>query len=139
MSKGIDRGLSSTGRVLGCGALEFCYLCLFEDGGECGGALSSHHVPSETASEGHSGNDRRASVSTGVDRENTLEGSRLRGVLKVGDLCLAQHLRELGSPLRADAVAVETADEERSGDGERVASMSTGADKKANTRGQRRT
>ena len=74
-------------------------------------------------------------MSTGVDRENTLEGSRLRGVLKVGDLCLAQHLRELGSPLRADVVAVETADEEKSGGGERVASMSTGADTKGEQSG----
>ena len=51
---GIDRGLSSTGRVLGCGALEVCDLGAFEDGGECGGALGSDPVPSETASKGRS-------------------------------------------------------------------------------------
>ena len=54
MSMGIDRGLSSTGRVLGCGALEVCDLGAFEDGGECGGALGSDPVPSETASKGRS-------------------------------------------------------------------------------------
>ena len=51
MSVGIDGSLSSTGRVLGCGALEVCDLGLFEDGGECGGALGSDLVPSETTSE----------------------------------------------------------------------------------------
>ena len=33
----------------------------------------------------------------------------MRGVLEVGDVRLAHHFRELGSPLRAESVVVKTA------------------------------
>ena len=52
VSTGNDKGLSSSGRVLGCGALQVCDHCLFEDGGEHGGALLSDHIPFKAASEG---------------------------------------------------------------------------------------
>ena len=53
-------------------------------------------------------------VSMGADgKANTR-----RGVPKVGDLRLTQDLRELGSPLRTDAVVVETAKHRRGAKGE---------------------
>ena len=64
------------------GALQVGDLSLLEDGGERGGALVSDPVPSETASEGRSGNGVRASVSTGADtKANTRELVRAPGGL----------------------------------------------------------
>jgi hypothetical protein len=48
----------------------------------------------------------------------------------MSDLRLLEDGGERGGALGPDLVVPETADEGRSGDGERVASMSTGADKK---------
>ena len=68
-------------------------------------------------------------------KENTRGGS----ALELGDLRLLEDGGERGGALGPDLVVPETADEGRSGDGERVASMSTGADSKANTWERRRT
>ena len=59
--------------------------------------------------------------------------------LEMGYHRLLEDGSECGGALGSDVVVEETADEGRSGDGERVASVSMGADKKANTLGRRRT
>ena len=65
---------------LGGGALQVGDLRLLEDGCERGGALVSDPVPSETASEGRSGNGEKASMATGVDTKSEhLGGRRTRG------------------------------------------------------------
>jgi len=67
----------------------------------------------------------------GIDtKANTLWGG---GAPQVGDLRLLEDGGERSGALGSDFVVPETADEGRSGDGERVASMSMGPDKKANT------
>ena len=53
------------------------------------------------------------------------------GAPQVGDLRLLEDGGEREGALSPDVVSLETTDERRSGDGERVASMATGADKKA--------
>ena len=72
-------------------------------------------------------------VSTGTDsaRRRTLWGS---SALEMGYHRLLEDGSERGGALGSDSVVVETADEGRSGDGERVASVSMGIDRKANTR-----
>ena len=52
-----------------------------------------------------------ANVSAGADTKANTRG-RGRGAL---NLCLTQHLRELGSPLRTDTVVVETAKDGQGG------------------------
>ena len=61
---------------LGGGALQVGDLRLLEDGCERGGALVSDPVPSETASQGRSGKDGRASASTALTRKRTLGRQR---------------------------------------------------------------
>ena len=60
------------------------------------------------------------------------------GALEVGDHRLLEDGGKRGGAFGSDVVASETASEEWDGDGERVG-VSTGADTKANTLGQRRT
>ena len=55
VSMGADRKANTRQRIQGRGALELLDLCLFEDGSEHRGALSSNTVVSETASEGQDG------------------------------------------------------------------------------------
>ena len=75
-------------------------------------------------------------MSTGIDtKANTLR----RSAPQVGDLRLLEDGYKRGGALGSDVVVEETADEGRSGDGERVASVSMGADKKADTQGWQRT
>ena len=71
LSAGADKQANRGGSALEVGDL----LRLLEDGGERGGALVSDLVPSETVSEGRSGNDGRASVSTGADMEANTWGA----------------------------------------------------------------
>ena len=77
-------------------------------------------------------------MSTGADsaRRRTLWGS---SALEMGYHRLLEDGSERGGALGSDVVVEETADEGRSGDGERVASVSMGADKKADTQGWQRT
>ena len=60
------------------------------------------------------------------------------GALELGDLGLHEDGRELGGALRTDGVVLETVRNGWSSDDEK-ASVSTGADTKANTTGWRRT
>ena len=72
-------------------------------------------------------------MSTGADsaRRRTLWGS---SALEMGYHRLLEDGSERGGALVSDVVVTETADEGRSRDGERVASVSMGIDTKANTR-----
>ena len=106
-----------------------------DNSSERGGALVSDAVIIETASEGQGGNSGRATVSMGIDtKANTRAAAP-----QVGDLRLLEDGDERGGALGPDVVEPKTADGGRSGDGERVARMSTGTDTKANTWGGRRT
>ena len=66
----------------GSGALQVGDLRLVEDSSERSGTVVFDVVVLETVSEGQGGHSGKVNVSTGADRkENTLLGSRLRGVL----------------------------------------------------------
>jgi hypothetical protein len=70
-----------------------------------------------------------ANVSMGADaKANTQGGS----ALEMGYHRLLEDGSERGGALGSDVVVEETADEGRSGDDERVASVSMGVDRKAN-------
>ena len=60
----------------GGGALELLDLCLFEDGGERGGALGSDFVVLNTASEVWHGDGERLGVSMGADTKANTKGWR---------------------------------------------------------------
>ena len=68
------------------------------------------------------GNGERVGVSVGADaKANTWDCAvRGRGALQVGNLRLAQHLCELGSPLRANVVVGETVKDGKGGKSERA-------------------
>jgi hypothetical protein len=70
-------------------------------------------------------------VSTGADTKANTRGG---GALEVGDLRLLEDGRERGGALLSDVVVRDTASEGQDGIGETVG-VSTGADRKANTRG----
>ena len=71
-----QRALTRKRTLLGGGTLELLDLRLFEDGGECGGALGSDVVVLNTASEGQEGNGKRVGVSMGVDTKANTTGRR---------------------------------------------------------------
>ena len=81
-------------------------LCLFEDGGERGGALGSDVVVCDAASEGQDGNGERVGVSTGADTKANGWGG---GTLECGDLCLVEDGSNRSGTLLSDVVAGETA------------------------------
>ena len=78
---------------------------------------------------------RSVAVSMGVDKKSERLGGR---ALQIGDLRLLEDGGERGGALHSDPIASKTASEGRNGNGGR-ASVSTGADTKANTLGRRRT
>jgi len=94
-------------------------------------ALVSDSVVPQTVSEEQCGDGERSGVSTGIDTNKHSGG----GAPQVGDLRLLEDGGERSGALGSDFVVPETADEGRSGDGERVASMSMGAGRKTNTQG----
>ena len=89
-------------------------LRLLQDGSNCGGALVSKAVASETASEGKNRN-----VSVGVSMgADTKANTRGRGALELGDLRLLEDGSERSGAIVSKAVVLETASEGQNGNGE---------------------
>ena len=106
-----QRALTLKRTLWGGGALELLDLCLFEDGGERGGALVSDAVASEPVNERWSGDGERSGVSRGADtKANTLGAG---GALQRGHGALLERLAQLGDALGgvgATALIVEAAE-----------------------------
>ena len=114
---------------MGGGAPQVGDLRLLEDGGERRGTLGPDVVVPETADEGRSGDGERVQACQRALTQKQIQSGG--GAPQVGDLRLLEDGGEREGALSPDVVSLETTDERRSGDGERVASMATGADKKA--------
>ena len=106
-----QRALTERRTLSGGGAPQRGNLRLLEDGSECGGALESDVVFTETAGEGRSEDGERAVVSRGADRKaNTRVGG---GALERGHCASFERLAQLGDALSvvgAEAILVEAAE-----------------------------
>ena len=121
----------------GGGAPQGGNLRLLEDGSEYGGALDSDVVFTETAGEGRSKDGKREQPCQGaLTPKRTLVGS---GALELGDSRLFEDCTKRRGALVSDEVVPETASKGRRGGGARNVNGPTGADRKANAQGRRRT
>ena len=123
----------------GGGALEVGDLRLLEDGGECGGALTSDAVEPDTAKDGlgMGGGTVREQVrlSAGADRKASMRGG---GALERGHGAPLERLAQLGDALCSVGAAAPPIDAAKlvldQAAKERRSVLSMGADTKVNTR-----